>query len=155
MATRRTKAEIRAERIAKLARQKQELEDLLRAEQREAAKDAKRALVAAEAVLGKAVREALGATTADEVGAILEALVADGALDHAKAALAFGENENAAEGKGVDNVPEESETEDADASDGDGSDDASDANGSDSEADEVAEEITSDVVSSGFSPWGG
>ena len=51
------------------------------------------------------------------------------------------ENENAAEGKGVDNVPEESETEDADASDGDGSDDASDANGSDSEADEVAEAI--------------
>ena len=52
---RRTKAEIRAAKIAELARKKRELDDLLRAEQREAAKEAKAAFVASRAALGKAV----------------------------------------------------------------------------------------------------
>ena len=85
---RRTKAEIRAAKIAELARKKRELDDLLRAEQREAAKEAKAAFVASQAALGKAVAESVGAASAEDVDAALEALVADGALDRVREALA-------------------------------------------------------------------
>ena len=85
---RRTKAEIRAAKIAELARKKRELDDLLRAEQREAAKEAKAAFVASQAALGKAVAESVGAASAEDVDAALEALVADGALDRVREVLA-------------------------------------------------------------------
>lgn len=85
---RRTKAEIRAAKIAELARKKRELDDLLRAEQREAAKEAKAAFVAAQTALGKAVAESVDATSAEDVEAALEALVADGALDRVREVLA-------------------------------------------------------------------
>ena len=85
---RRTKAEIRAAKIAELARKKRELDDLLRAEQREAAKEAKAAFVASQATLGKAVAESVGAASAEDVDAALEALVADGALDRVREVLA-------------------------------------------------------------------
>ena len=85
---RRTKAEIRASKIAELARKKRELDDLLRAEQREAAKEAKAAFVASQAALGKAVAESVGAASAEDVDAALEALVADGALDRVREVLA-------------------------------------------------------------------
>ena len=85
---RRTKAEIRAAKIAELARKRRELDDLLRAEQREAAKEAKAAFVASQAALGKAVAESVGAASAEAVDAALEALVADGALDRVREVLA-------------------------------------------------------------------
>ena len=85
---RRTKAEIRADKIAELARKRRELDELMKAEQREAAKEAKAAFVASQAALGKAVADLVGASSAEAVDAALEALVADGALDRVREALA-------------------------------------------------------------------
>ena len=84
---RRTKAEIRADKIAELARKRRELDELMKAEQREAAKEAKAAFVASQAALGKAVADLVGASSAEAVDAALEALVADGALDRVREAV--------------------------------------------------------------------
>ena len=116
---RRTKAEIRAAKIAELARKKRELDDLLRAEQREAAKEAKAAFVASQAALGKAVAESVGAASAEDVDAALEALVADGALDRVREVLAAQDPEGEPEPAEAEPVEAESEV-DQPEPDGDG-----------------------------------
>jgi len=116
---RRTKAEIRAAKIAELARKKRELDDLLRAEQREAAKEAKAAFVASQAALGKAVAESVGAASAEDVDAALEALVADGALDRVREVLAAQDPESEPEAAEAEPVEAESEV-DQPEPDGDG-----------------------------------
>ena len=116
---RRTKAEIRAAKIAELARKKRELDDLLRAEQREAAKEAKAAFVASQAALGKAVAESVGAASAEDVDAALEALVADGALDRVREVLAAQDPESEPEAAEAEPVEAESEVDQTEP-DGDG-----------------------------------
>ena len=107
---RRTKAEIRAAKIAELARKKRELDDLLRAEQREAAKEAKAAFVAAQAAFGKAGGSMVGANSSEDMDRVLEAMKSDGTLDRVAALLtALREPEAAEEEAGTEpaeDVPE-------------------------------------------------
>ena len=158
---RRTKAEIRAAKIAELARKKRELDDLLRAEQREAAKEAKAAFVASQAALGTAVAESVGAASAEDVDAALEALVADGALDRVREVLAAQEASDEpdadadedAEGEleAAEEVAEPEPTEDVSEvdqpePDGDG----------ESGQDDVPEAVdpSDDEPTPGYRPWG-
>ena len=154
---RRTKAEIRAAKIAELARKKRELDDLLRAEQREAAKEAKAAFAASQVALGKAVAESVGAASAEDVDAALEALVADGALDRVREVLAA---QDALDEPGGDadadpeSEPEPAEAEPVEAEsevdqtepDGDG----------ESGQDDVPEAVdpSDDEPTPGYRPWG-
>ena len=142
---RRTKAEIRAAKIAELARKKRELDDLLRAEQREAAKEAKAAFVASQAALGKAVAESVGAASAEDVDAALEALVADGALDRVREVLAAQDPESEPEAAEAEPVEAESEV-DQPEPDGDGG----------SGQDDVPEAVdpSDDEPTPGYQPWG-
>ncbi len=142
---RRTKAEIRAAKIAELARKKRELDDLLRAEQREAAKEAKAAFVASQAALGKAVAESVGAASAEDVDAALEALVADGALDRVREVLAAQDPESEPEAAEAEPVEAESEV-DQPEPDGDG----------ESGQDDVPEAVdpSDHEPTPGYRPWG-
>lgn len=142
---RRTKAEIRAAKIAELARKKRELDDLLRAEQREAAKEAKAAFVASQAALGKAVAESVGAASAEDVDAALEALVADGALDRVREVLAAQDPESEPEPAEAEPVEAESEV---DQPEPDGDDESG--------QDDVPEAVdpSDDEPTPGYRPWG-
>ena len=142
---RRTKAEIRAAKIAELARKKRELDDLLRAEQREAAKEAKAAFVASQAALGKAVAESVGAASAEDVDAALEALVADGALDRVREVLAAQDPESEPEAAEAEPVEAESEV-DQPEPDGDGESGPGDV--------PEAVDPSDDEPTPGYRPWG-
>ena len=155
--TRRTKAEIRAAKIAELARKKRELDDMLRAEQREAAKEAKAAFVASQAALGKAVAESVGAASAEAVDAALEALVADGALDRVREALAAQEASDEPGGDADADPKSEPEPAEAEPVEAESEVDQPEPDGDDeSGPGDVPEAVdpSDDEPTPGYQPWG-
>lgn len=143
---RRTKAEIRAAKIAELARKKKELDDMLRAEQREAAKEVKAALVASQVAFGKAVGSMVGANSSEDMDRVLEAMASDGTLERF-AALLIGLREPEAAEEEAEPEPTEDVSEvDQPEPDGDG----------ESGQDDVPEAVDSsdDEPTPGYQPWG-
>lgn len=154
---RRTKAEIRAAKIAELARKKRELDDLLRAEQREAAKEAKAAFVASQAALGKAVAESVGAVSAEDVDAALEALVVDGALDRVREVLAAQEASDEPDADADEDPEGEPEAAEAEPVEAESEVDQPEPDGDgESGPGDVPEAVDSsdDEPTPGYQPWG-
>ena len=143
---RRTKAEIRAAKIAELARKKRELDDLMRAEQREAAKEVKAALVASQVAFGKAVGSMVGANSSEDMDRVLEAMESDGTLDRMAALLtALREPEAGEEEAGTEPAEDVSEV-DQPEPDGDGESGPGDV--------PEAVDPSDDEPTPGYRPWG-
>ena len=85
---RRTRAEIQAEKIERLARQQQVLEQRMKAARRDADKAAKQELSKAQTKLGKAICEGLYLEDAGQVESVIGLLRDDVTLGRVKAVLA-------------------------------------------------------------------
>lgn len=147
---RRTKAQIRAERIAAIEARRKEEDALLRELKREAAREAKAAYDAAAADLGKWLLGEVQATSLEDIATVREALDNPKTLESLRnkvttiSAVADDADGSADQGDGDDDL------EDASLGDGNVSDSAGDGEADTSEQSADME----DEPASSFKPWG-